>query len=315
MSQEQVEKEKREEKERKEKKEEKAIQIRKSVSPVPLEKTVSQKIVRFKKVKVSPLILAPRLKLEQLILFRLAVKRSVRTVSKITKSPHFILCKLLNIRIPISKFLTINSSRLGPVIFSISPSIRVRMPYTEPHRVKLSKLSHPPKLKSSPSVFPSSKIFINQTVKMQAQPMLSFEAQEVMTGTMQETEIAPNKEEEIVEVETIPLGEGEEPEDLFELLFEWEDPEKLEKLRNALTSPTATCIFLVPNNETFHGELVLRKILATEFKRSYGEIDAKHDASSDLSDRSKHVVTISKDKVEKLARMLRKSRKRSAYGE
>lgn len=314
MSQTQAEKEKREEKKEEEKKEGKVIHLKKSVLPLLLEKIVPQKIAHFKKVNAFLPIRAPRLKRTKLLLSKLPVKRSTRIVSKIVKSPNLIPRELFKIRIPILKFLVMTSSKLTPAIISMIESIQVKMPHVKSYQVKPSKLVQKPKLKSNPVIFPSSKILLNEEVKIKAQPRLSFEIPKVITETMQEIETVLNKEEEIIEkLETIPFGEAEEPEDLFELLFEWEDVEKSEKLRNALTSPTATCVFLVPNNGTFHGELTIRKILATEFKRSYGEVDAKHDASSDLSDRGKNIVTISKNIVERLAKMTKRPRKRLFY--
>lgn len=313
MSQTQVEKEKREEK-KEEEKEEKVIHEKKSVHRLPLDKITPQKIVRFKKVKACLPICVPRLKLTKLLLSKLVIKQSTRIVSNIIKSPHLILDELFKIRIPISKFLAMNSSKLVPTIISIIPLVQMKMPHVELNQVKVFKLVQKPKLKSDLVIFPSSKILLNETVKIQTPPTLSFEISKATTETMQRTETVPSKEEEIIEeIATIPLGEAEEPEDLFELLFDWEELEKLEKLQSALTSPTAMCVFLIPNNEVFQGELTIRKILATEFKRSYGEIDAKHDASSNLSDRGKNVVTVSRNKVEKLAKMTQRSRKRLFY--
>lgn len=315
MSQTQVEKQKREEKKKEEKKEEKVVRVKKPVLPLPSEKTISPKIVRFKKVKAFLPIRSPKLKLAKLLLFKLAVKPSTKAVSKIIKTPYFILSELSKIRIPILRFILVNSSKLAPTIISMIPSIQMKMPHVESYQVNASKLVHEPKLKSELVIFPSSKILLNEIVKIQA-PKISFEVSKVAREAIQQIEKIPSKEEKkIEEIETIPLGKAEEPDDLFELLFDWEEPEKLEKLRNALTSRTAMCVFLVPSNEAFQGELTIRKILATEFRRSYGEIDAKHDASSDLSDRGKNVVTISKNKVQKLAKMVKKPRKRRSFEE
>ncbi|MDI6903940.1 MAG: hypothetical protein QMD13_00380 [Candidatus Bathyarchaeia archaeon] len=316
MSLTQVEKEKREEKKKEEKKEEKIIRVKKPVLPKPLKKMVFQRIVHFKRVKAFLLIHAPRLKLTELHLPKLTVKPSRRMVSKTIESPRFILSKLLKIRISISKFFVVNSSKLASSIISLIPPIQMKMPQIELSRFKLSRLVQEPKLKSKLMTFPSSKILLNEPVKIQTQPTLSFKMVSKATiETIERIETIPSKEEEMIEeIEAVPLGESEEPEDLFELLFDWEEPDKLEKFRNALMSPTATCVFLIPNVEVFQGELTIRKILANEFKRSYGEIDAKHDASSDLSDRGKNVVTISKDKVEKLAKIIKKPRKRVSYG-
>lgn len=84
-------------------------------------------------------------------------------------------------------------------------------------------------------------------------------------------------------------------EDLFELLFEWESKKELERFYKALSSPRTVCVIFEPKD--FPGELAIRRILATEFKRAYGEIEAEHDASEKLSDRSVHALTLDLDKI------------------
>lgn len=317
MSLTQVEKKRREKKKRKEeKKEERVIRVKKTVLPTPSREMTFQKIVHFKRVKAFLPTQAPRFKLTELHLSKLTVKSSRRMISKIVESPCFILSRLLKIRIPISKFSMVNSSKLAPTVISLIPSIQMKMPQIELFRFKSLRLVQEPKLKSKLLTFPSSKTLLNEPAKIQARPVLSFKmASKATIETVERIETIPSKEEEIIEeIETVPLRESEEPEDLFELLFYWEKPEEIEKFRNALMSPTTICIFLIPNAEVFQGELTIRKILANEFKRSYGEVDAKHDASSYLSNRSKNVVTISRDKVEKLAKIIKNPRKRVSYG-
>ncbi|MEM0049403.1 MAG: hypothetical protein QW424_00725 [Candidatus Bathyarchaeia archaeon] len=86
-------------------------------------------------------------------------------------------------------------------------------------------------------------------------------------------------------------------EDLFELLFEWDSAEK-KRFYRALSSPNTLCVIFEPKN--FPGELAIRRILATEFKRAYGEIEAEHDASEKLSDKSVHVLTFDLDKMKEI---------------
>ncbi|MBS7606104.1 hypothetical protein KEJ31_07395 [Candidatus Bathyarchaeota archaeon] len=82
-------------------------------------------------------------------------------------------------------------------------------------------------------------------------------------------------------------------EDLFELLFEWDSAEK-KRFYGALSSPNTMCVIFEKN---FPGELAIIRILTTEFKRAYGEIEAEHDASEKLSDKSIHVLTLDLDKM------------------
>jgi hypothetical protein len=91
-------------------------------------------------------------------------------------------------------------------------------------------------------------------------------------------------------------------ENLLELLLSWPNEEELKSFLNTLSSPNLMCIFLVPapSQRRFPGELVIRKTLATEYKRVYGDIGAQHDTPSDLSDKSKHVITFTSSKVDRL---------------
>ena len=82
-------------------------------------------------------------------------------------------------------------------------------------------------------------------------------------------------------------------EDLFELLFEWDSVEK-KRFYGALSSPNTMCVIFEKN---FPGELAIIRILTTEFRRAYGEIEAEHDASEKLSDKSIHVLTLDLDKM------------------
>ncbi|MEM1660697.1 MAG: hypothetical protein QXR17_06120 [Candidatus Bathyarchaeia archaeon] len=86
-------------------------------------------------------------------------------------------------------------------------------------------------------------------------------------------------------------------EDLFELLFEWDSADK-KRFYRALSSPNTICVIFEPKN--FPGELAIRRILATEFKRAYGEIEAEHDASEKLSDKSVHVLTFDLDRMKEI---------------
>jgi hypothetical protein len=88
----------------------------------------------------------------------------------------------------------------------------------------------------------------------------------------------------------------------LELLVKWEnDAEKL-GFFNAMLWPRLMCVFLVPApfKKRSPGELVIRKILATEYKRAYKDIEASHDAPCELSEKSKHVITFTTIEVEKL---------------
>jgi hypothetical protein len=91
-------------------------------------------------------------------------------------------------------------------------------------------------------------------------------------------------------------------ENLLELLLSWPNEEELKSFLNTLSSPSLMCIFLVPapSQRRFPGELVIRKTLATEYKRVYGDIGAQHDTPSDLSDKSKHVITFTSSQVDRL---------------
>jgi hypothetical protein len=88
----------------------------------------------------------------------------------------------------------------------------------------------------------------------------------------------------------------------LELLVKWENDEEKLGFFNAMLWPRLMCIFLVPApfQKRFPGELVIRKILATEYKRAYKDIEASHDAPCELSEKSKHVITFTTTEVEKL---------------
>lgn len=90
-------------------------------------------------------------------------------------------------------------------------------------------------------------------------------------------------------------------ENLFELLFEWQNEEEKERFFNAMLSPRLMFVFLVPvpSQKHFPGELLVRKILATEYKRAYNDIEARHDSLGELLEKSKHVITFTPTQVEK----------------
>jgi hypothetical protein len=152
------------------KKEEKATPLKKIVlSTPPLKDIVFKKIVYFKRIKTFLPIPAPRLELTVLHLSKLSVRPSRKTITKIIKPPYFILSAPPKIIIPISKFFMVNSSKSTPIILPMTLPIQMKMPKIESFHFKLSSLIREPKLKSKPLIFPSSKILLNEKVKIQTQ--------------------------------------------------------------------------------------------------------------------------------------------------
>jgi len=144
---------------------------------------------------------------------------------------------------------------------------------------------------SVPKVFSSQSLAVPQITFTRPIPITKIEIRD-------ECGFAPSIESKPVQRELIEERKEEISEvireDLFELLFEWEDEEK-KRFYRALSSPTTICVIFEPKD--FPGELAIRRILATEFKRAYGEIEAEHDASEKLSDKSVHVITLDLDKI------------------
>jgi hypothetical protein len=105
------------------------------------------------------------------------------------------------------------------------------------------------------------------------------------------------------EMDVAEILRSQDVENLFDLLFEWHDEEEKARFFNAMLLPRLMCVFLVPVpfKKRFPGELLIRKILATEYKRAYGDIEAKHDLPSELAEKSKHVITFTSTEVERYA--------------
>jgi hypothetical protein len=120
-------------------------------------------------------------------------------------------------------------------------------------------------------------------------------------------EVLSQKEE--MDVAEILRRQGVE--NLFELLFEWRDEEEKARFFNTMLWPRLMCVFLVPApfQKQFPGELLIRKILATEYKRACKDIEAKHDSPSELSEKSKHVITFTPIEVDRYAEYAIKSQR------
>jgi len=140
-------------------------------------------------------------------------------------------------------------------------------------------------------------------------------AKEVLSAKVEESS---HPEIQVAEEYTVSETMGEcGGEDIFELLFDWPDSEELNRFRTAISTARAMCVFLIPapGSNRFPGELIVRKILATEFKRAYGDIEAAHDTLSDLSEKSKHVITISSEKVAEYVELVTKILRKTSLSE
>lgn len=186
--------------------------------------------------------------------------------------------------------VSIRPVRVAKRVFAVpilSPEVALRIPATGlVHTV--GPVERKPRLLAVPLLRPSEPKppqRIELLTKAGAPPKLL----DVVKGVIVATK--PAEKIKLSEVESPPAN-------ALELLLELE-PERLKAFLDAINESRALCVFLVPAKEGtsfFYGEDTLRKILATEYKRAYGELEAAH-GIADLSG-SAHVVTIPRKLVE-----------------